>query len=192
MIERKIGVLVEGALLLVLLSPVVRMTFADVGPGILFDVQYPDGTSVPKEFGGQGQTFFIVVPGGQYKVIITDVEVSLRGTSVDVWIKGKNQDGSIWQVLLPGQGVTQDGTITSREFQIPSTAGCTIQVAYYQIGHETANPTGPGAGHMKTYDTFGNPVPCGEVGLPEFPLGPEAIAAAGLLAVLAIRRKQRH
>jgi hypothetical protein len=196
LIERKIGVLVEGALLLVLLSPVVRMTFADVGPGILSDVQYPNGTSVPTELGGQGQTFFIVVPGGNYRVIITNVEVSLWGESVDVWIKGKNQDGSIWQVLLPGQEVTQDGTITSSEFQIPSTAGCTIQVAYYQIGHETANPTGPGTGHMKTYydDTppFDNPVPCGEVGLPEFPLGPEAIAAAGLLAVLAIRRKQRH
>jgi hypothetical protein len=184
-----------SVLLLVLLSFVTMVAFADVGPGTLSDVQYPDGTSVPTEYGGQGQTFFIVVPGDSYQVVITDVEEALRGTLVGVWIKGKNQDGTKWQVYLPDQQVDSAGKITTGVFTIPQTAGCTIQVAYYQIGHETANPTGPGTGHMKTYyddiEPFDNPVPCEEVGLPEFQLGPEAIAALGLVAWIAVRRRRK-
>lgn len=198
--ERKIGLLVEGALLLVLLSSVIRLTFAPAPTvtGVLFDVQYPSGTGVPRVIEGAGQTFFVVVPGGSYKAVITNVEEALWGQSVDVWIKGTNQDGGKWQVHLYNQQVDSSGTITTDVFQIPRTAGCTIQVAYWKIGHETLNPTGPGTGHMKTYSNDTPPhgeeetVPCGGTGVPEFPIGPEAIAAVGLLSVQVIRRKQKH
>lgn len=173
------------------MSVTMLVTFADVGPGILSDVQYPDGTGVPEEYGGAGQTFFVVVPGGSYKAVITNVEEALWGQYVDVWIKGKNQDGTKWQIHLTNQLVETDGSITTDVFEIPETAGCTIQVAYYEIGKETANPTGPGTGHMKTYDQAGNPVPCEGVGVPEFPFAPETIAALGLAAWTAVRRRRK-
>lgn len=117
------------------------------------------------------------------------------GSSVFVWIKGKNQDGSKWLVELGNQIVDGEGNIITDVFEIPETAGCTIQVAYYNIEHETANPTGPGTGHMKTYgddeEPFDDPVPCEGVVVPEFPLGPEAIVAAGLVTVQAARRRRR-
>lgn len=187
-------VLAGSVLFSILMSVVTLATLADVGPGVLYDVQYPDGTSVPEVFGGAGQTFFIVVPGRSYRAIITNVEQGLWGQYISVWIKGKNQDGTSWQVKLENQ-LVDSGTITTGVFRIPLTAGCTIQVAYYEPGKETANPTGPGTGHMKTFgddeEPFDNPVPCGGEVVPEFPFPPEAIAALGLIAWTAVRRRRK-
>lgn len=187
------GLLAGSVLLLVLLSPITLVTFADVGPGFLSEVLYCKGETVPIVCSGPNP-FFVVVPGGSYQVVITGI-TDYTG-SVSVFIKGKHQDGTPWIIELKNQ-IIVEGKITSDCFTIPSDAGCTIVVAYYHQGHLAAQSQGSNnPGHMKTYyddkEPFDNPIPCEGEKVPEFPLAPEAIAALSLVSWTAVRRRRKH
>lgn len=199
-------VLTSLAIFAILSAPLLMVTFAnpDVGSGILSQVYVDDtSTPVPSYLAGGGQTFYVVYPGGSYKVYITNIELEFRSTLIHVYIKGKYTDGTAWNLDLGALLVLPDGSLTSPVFEIPATAGCTIQVSYKQDSgpsHETENPTKPGStAHLVTYypgqydpqRPEDNKVPCDGVRLPEFLVGPEVAGAIGLLA-LAIRRKKRN
>jgi len=186
--------LLIGVLTSVMLIPLmVQVAHAGIAPGVLAHVYYSDGTEVPYvDPGGDGRRW-VVVPGGSYKVNITNVELA-DGTTT-VWIKGTTSTGASWKIELTNQ-IVSGGEIITDVFQIPENAGCTIVVAYWRIGHLAQDVRQPGTpGHMKTYyddePPFDNPVPCEAAGVPEFTLGSSIVVLLGLLAAYVVRRRQK-
>ena len=187
--------LLTGILALVILIPLtVQIAQASIGEGVLADVIDCDtGVSVPKTPDNLGA--FVVIPGGRYRVRLTNIEAEFT-SPITVYIKGKHTDGSSWIITLESQTITEKREIETDCFTIPSTAGCTIVVAYGTPGHLACdlNPP-PQPGHMKTfYDDeppFDNPVPCEAPGVPEFTLGSAIVVSLGLLAAYVVRRRQK-
>lgn len=188
--------LLIGALTLAILIPLtVQVAFSNPGiaPGVLAHVYYPDGTEVPIIVPGGDGLRWIVVPGGSYKVNITNVE--LADGTITVYIKGTTNNGDSWIIKLENQ-VVSGGEIISDVFEIPSDAGCTIVVAYWKPGHLAQDPIHAGTpAHMKTYyddeEPFDNPIPCEAPGVPELTLGSAIAVSLGLLAAYAVRRRKK-
>jgi len=192
--------LLVGILMLAMLVPLLTLSaqvaFAepDIAPGELTHVYKSGGILAPSTVPGGDGLRWIVVPGQSYYVHLTGVELS-DGTTT-VWIKGTTNTGVAWTIKLEDQ-VVSGGEITTDLFQIPSNAGCTIVVAYWKAGHLAHDPIKPEMpGHMKTYyddeEPYDNPIPCEPVGAPEFPFASAMVVSLGLLAMLAVRRRQKR
>lgn len=188
--------LLIGVLTLAVLIPLTtQVAFSNpgVGPGVLANVYYCDGTEVPYVDPGNDGRRFVVVPGGSYKVHLTNIELA-DGTTT-VYIKGTNTNGESWMIKLENQ-VVSGGEIMTDCFPIDEDAGCTIVVAYSHPGHLAQDPITPGMpGHMKTYyddvPPFDNPVPCEAPGIPEFTLGSAIVVLLGLAAAYVVRRRKK-
>lgn len=200
--------LLIGILAVVLLTPLLVQTVfsnPDVGLGYI-------SAFVPATQDKNGM--WNVSQGGTYTVTLKEVEFD----HADISVHGSYTDGTKWEIVI-GTDIAATGAMHPRGWyytftvNLPSGAGCTGTIHYRKGASDgSGNPNGmthvaaeeaagvwdptvhyhkQKAGHFKFYYADGTPIPCQEMGVPEFPFATAVVTSLGLAGAFLVRRRTK-